>query len=301
MKYFDYGHSMFILSVILASFRPIFYKEYKDYFFITVFFSLLSMYIGGILYSYYNLKKDETIKDKIKYSLEPKNLIYSFVSEMRFILKQFAVINLPLTISIPMNNLWMLSSAYFGKVINNETPSIVQIISICVIILGSVILNLHKIFEKNSKQFDKKSYIKGITALLLSTFLGGYIFSIFKHISTETQDPGVTMSIESGGSLIIAALILLYDRLTSKIINIPSFKNSMIMFFSLTFLFNIDILLRFIGLSKIPQMDSLFLSQIGTIIPVLVGFYFYKEKMNLNKLLGMGVITFGSLLDSVVG
>ena len=109
------------------------------------------------------------------------------------------------------------------------------------------------------------------------------------------------MSIESGGSLIIAALILLYDRLTSKIINIPSFKNSMIMFFSLTFLFNIDILLRFIGLSKIPQMDSLFLSQIGTIIPVLVGFYFYKEKMNLNKLLGMGVITFGSLLDSVVG
>ena len=124
MKYFDYGHSMFILSVVLASFRPIFYKEYKDYFFITVFFSLLSMYIGGILYSYYNLKKDETIKDKIKYSLEPKNLIYSFISELRFILKQFAVINLPLTISIPMNNLWMLSSAYFGKVINNETPSI---------------------------------------------------------------------------------------------------------------------------------------------------------------------------------
>ena len=47
-------------------------------------------------------------------------------------------------------------------------------------------------------------------------------------------------------------------------------------------------------------MDSLFLSQIGTIIPVLIGFYFYKEKINLNKLLGMGVITFGSLLDSAV-
>ena len=220
MNLLDYGHIMFILSTILGAFRPIFYKEYKDYFFITVFFSLLSMYIGGILYMYYHLKNDEKIKDKIKETLTTRNLMYSFISEIRFILKQIAVISLPLTISIPMNNLWMISSAYFGKVINNEVPTIIEIISIGILILGSIILNLHKMFEKNSKKFDRNSYIKGITALILSTILGGYIYSIFKHISTESQDPGLTMSIESGGSLIIATLILVFDRLTSKKINV---------------------------------------------------------------------------------
>ena len=295
MKYFDYGHSMFILSVILASFRPIFYKEYKDYFLITVILSLLSMYVGSILYMYYNLKEDEKITDKVKLTLTRENVIHSLVSEARFILKQYAVISLPLSISIPMNNLWMVSSTYFGKTINNEIPTVNQLISIGIIIFGSIILNLNKIFEPSSKKFDKSSYIKGITALLLSTTLGGYIYSVFKNITTKTQDPGLTMGIESGGSLILATLYLIYDRLTSKTINIPPFKTLLLMFFSLTFLFNIDILLKFIGMARITQMETVFLSQIGSLIPIIVGLLVYKEKLDLNKILGFFVISFGTL------
>lgn len=295
MKYFDYGHLMFILSVILASFRPIFYKEYKDYFLITVILSLLSMYVGSILYMYYNLKEDEKIIDKVKITLTRENIINSLISEARFMLKQYAVISLPLSISIPMNNLWMVSSTYFGKTINDETPTMNQLISISILIVGSIILNLNKIFEPSSKKFDKSTYLKGLTALLLSTTLGGYIYSVFKNITTKTQDPGLTMGIESGGSLILATLYLIYDRLTSKTINIPPLKTLILMFFSLTFLFNIDILLKFIGMARISQMETVFLSQIGNLIPIIIGFFVYKEKLDLNKILGFLVILFGTL------
>ena len=33
------------------------------------------------------------------------------------------------------------------------------------------------------------------------------------------------------------------------------------------------------GLSRIKQLDTIFLSQIGTLIPVLVGFLYYGEKI----------------------
>ena len=67
------------------------------------------------------------------------------------------------------------------------------------------------------------------------------------------------------------------------------------MFFSLTFLFNIDILLKFIGMARITQMETVFLSQIGSLIPIIVGLLVYKEKLDLNKILGFLVITFGTL------
>ena len=35
-------------------------------------------------------------------------------------------------------------------------------------------------------------------------------------------------------------------------------------------------------------------------IPVFIGFYFYKEKMNLNKMLGIAMISFGALYGALV-
>ena len=115
----------------------------------TVYLSLISMYSGGLGVMYYNLKKGESFKDKIIETLTPANLLNSFISELRFILKQFAVINLPLTISIPMNNLWMVS-VYFGRVINNEIPTMKEIISIGILIIGAVVLNLNTLLKSGS-------------------------------------------------------------------------------------------------------------------------------------------------------
>ena len=298
---FTKGHFYFTLSVILASFRPIFYKQFKDYFFMTVYLSLLSMYCGGLGMMYYNLKKGERMQDKIIETLKPENLLNSILSELRFILKQFAVINLPLTVSIPMNNLWMVSSAYFGRVINNEIPTMKEIISIGVLIIGAIILNLNKILDSNKGKKSKttKKYYYGIISLLVSTVLGGYIYSIFKKISTESKDSGLTMAIESGGSLIIATFLLIYDRLFCNKINMPSMMNIMKMFLLLTFLFNIDILIRFEGLSRIKQLDTLFLSQIGTFIPVMIGLFFYGEKMDMYKIVGLLTIIGGVLYGSL--
>ena len=298
---FTKGHFYFTMSVILASFRPLFYKKFKDYFFMTVYLSLLSMYCGGVAVMYYNLKKGEKLQDKVIETLKPANLLNSILSELRFILKQFAVISLPLTISIPMNNLWMVSSAYFGKVINDEVPSIKQMISIAVLIIGAIVLNLNKLVESSTNKGSKasKSYYRGIASLLVSTILGGYIYSIFKKISTESQDSGFTMAIESGGSLIIATFLLIYDRLFCNKINMPTMMNIIKMFLALTFLFNIDIILQFEGLSKIKQLDTIFLSQIGTLIPVMVGFLYYGEKITAYKIIGLVTIIAGVLYGSL--
>ena len=295
------GHMYFTLSVILASFRPIFYKQFKEYFFMTIFLSLLSMYAGGLGFMYYNLKKEENFKDKFLETLSSKNLLNSLLSEIRFILKQFAVISLPLTVSIPMNNLWMVSSTYFGRVINNEIPTMKQLVSIGVLIMGALILNLNKLLEaskgKNSKV--NKNYYRGIISLLVSTIIGGYVYSMFKKISTETKDSGFTMAVESGGALIVATFILMYDVLFCKKINIPSVKKMVLMFLALTFLFNIDILIRFEGLSRIKQLDTIFLSQIGTIIPVMIGFLYYGEKLDMYKIAGLLTIIGGVLYGSL--
>ena len=298
---FTKGHFYFTLSVILASFRPIFYKQFKEYFFMTVYLSLISMYSGGLGFMYYNLKKGESFKDKIIETLTPTNLLNSFISELRFILKQFAVINLPLTISIPMNNLWMVSSAYFGRVINNEIPTMKEIISIGILIIGAIVLNLNNLLKSGSGKKSKttKSYYSGIISLLVSTILAGYIYSIFKKISTETKDSGFTMAVESGGSLIIATFLLIYDRLFCKKINMPSTVNIVKMFLAVTLLFNIDIIIRFEGLSRIKQLDTLFLSQVGTLIPVMIGFLYYGEKMDVYKIAGLTTIIAGVLYGSL--
>lgn len=295
------GHMYFTLSVILASFRPIFYKQFKEYFFMTIFLSLLSMYTGGLGFMYYNLKKGESFKEKFLETLSSKNLLNSLLSEVRFILKQFAVISLPLTVSIPMNNLWMVSSTYFGRVINNEIPTMKQLVSIGVLIIGAIILNLNKLLEasKGKKSKMNKNYYRGIISLLVSTIIGGYVYSMFKKISTETKDSGFTMAVESGGALIVAAFILMYDVLFCKKINIPSMKNIVLMFLALTFLFNIDILIRFEGLSRIKQLDTIFLSQIGTIIPVMIGFLYYGEKLDMYKIAGLLTIIGGVLYGSL--
>ena len=298
---FTKGHFLFTLSVVLASFRPIFYKQFKDYFFMIVYLSLLSMYSGGLGVMYYNLKKGESFKEKVIETLKPENLLNSLISELRFILKQFAVINLPLTISIPMNNLWMVSSAYFGKVINKEIPTLKEMISVAVLIIGAIVLNLNTLLKLRAGKKSKmtKSYYRGIVSLLVSTILGGYIYSIFKKISTETKDSGFTMAVESGGSLIIATFLLIYDRLFCKKINMPSPMNIVKMFLALTLLFNIDIIIRFEGLSRIKQLDTLFLSQIGTLIPIMVGFLYYGEKMDMYKIAGLVTIIGGVLYGSL--
>ena len=91
----------------------------------------------------------------------------------------------------------------------------------------------------------------------------------------------------------------MYDVLFCKKINIPSVKKMVLMFLALTFLFNIDILIRFEGLSRIKQLDTIFLSQIGTIIPVMIGFLYYGEKLDMYKIAGLLTIIGGVLYGSL--
>ena len=96
----NYHIIFFILYSILSAFRPIFFIKFKEYFLFTILLSLLSMYIGSLLFMLYEYKtqKDYDILSKIKNVFILKNIFNSCISEIRFLAKQYSYILLPLTI-----------------------------------------------------------------------------------------------------------------------------------------------------------------------------------------------------------
>lgn len=281
-------HIYYIFSCIISSFVPIVYKEYKKYPVAIILCYLLSINIGGMLYILYNSNTD-TLKEKMILSFSKKNIFTSFIAELQIILKQLAVKILPLSILAPTFNLWLGSSMFFGKIINNEKPSKYQIASVIIIIIGSFILNIKKDIKYNN------AYNIGLVFLLLAVLLSGYNVSVFKNISTKTQDPGYTMLIQSSGSLLLLLFIYLIDKLFFHKISLPSFTILFKLFILFMIILNSYIFLLYTSLSNIKQLDTLCLSQIKVVIPVLVGILYYKESVNLSKVLGLIIIGFGVL------
>lgn len=292
LKYYIF----FILSIIISSLRPIFFKKYKDYFFMSIYLSTLSMYLGSIVYMYYESREKENYNliEHIKNSLNIENSILSIISSTRFITKQLSYILLPLSISIPLTNLWIVSATIFDKVLYNSKITIMQYISIAILFIGAILINLVKIMDIDSSN-GGGNYIYGIIAILISIISGGYIYTKFQNLVSSNLDPGYTMGIESGGSLIILTVILLIGSL-SGLIKIPKIIDIVIMFVLLLFLFNISIIFKFIGFEKISVINSVFISQLSIILAVSIGFFYYNESFDIYKILGLIVIIIGSIL-----
>lgn len=289
-------HIYFLLSVIIGSFRPIFFKYYGEYFMISIIMELVSIYIGGVFFNLYTTKSIKKAKEQIIESLHINNIFFSILSEIKFVLKQFAVVHLPLSISTPMSNLNLGSKVLFGKLINKETPTIKQIISIFIIIVGCIVLNIYNIFYSKKNVNKTFFYYMGILAIICSSAMSGYIYSVLKKISTETKNPGLAMELETGGVLFILFFVFLYDRIFCKKIKIPPPKKIITMFLILNILFNIDTILHYIGLIEITQLESIYISQFKNIFPILFGFFLYKDHIDIYKIIGLLIIGFGIFL-----
>lgn len=290
----------FILSVILSSLRPLLFKRYKEYFFITVYLSNLSMYLGSLLYMMYESKEKENygLINHIKKTFLPKNIILSIMSSIRFISKQLSYILLPLSVSVPLTNLWIISAVIFDKILYAGIISSVQYISIGILLLGAILVSFDKIIGNSNRNISTMNYFYGLFSVLISIIFGGYVYTKFKDIVSVNLDPGFTMGIESGGSVIALTLIMIVGYMFN-LFNIPKVEDMVIIFLLLTFLFNISIILKFIGFEKVPLVDTILISQSSIIVSVLVGFLYFKESITIHKIIGIIAIIIGSVIGII--
>ena len=298
----DYHIIVFIISTILTGFRPIFFKKYKDYFMMTVFLSLLSMQVGSFGYMLYEkkTKKDYDITSKMKSMFSLKNMLLSILSEIMFMAKQYSFILLPLTISSPLSNFWLISVTIFDKLINKVKTNIFQYLSIFFLMIGGIVMNFDKIFNTGvSQSISSRNYIMGIVSALVAVVLSGFVYVKLQKKVSDTKDAGYVMGVESGGALILVSIIMGVLWFMNKL-NLPSLRTSVIMFLLLTFLFNIDILLKFMGFEKIPVLLSIFLSQITVLVSFCLGLFLYKEKLSKYKTIGLIIIIMSSIAGSLL-
>ena len=292
----NYHIIFFVLYAIISAFRPVFFVKFKEYFLFSIFLSLLSMYIGSILYMLYEYKtkKNYKILTKIKDTFKFKNILNSVIAETRFLSKQYSYILLPLTVSVPLSSLSLISITIFDKVINKVKSNIYEYTSIIFLVIGSIIINFDKILNRKTNNISIKKYIIGIISALVAVVLSGYIYITFQKLTYIKKDPGYTMGVESGGSLVLVTIILII-LIVFKKVNIPNLKIIIIMFVLLTFLFNIDIIFKFIGFESIPVLFSVFLSQFSVLITFLIGIFYFKEKVTKFKILGLIIIILASV------
>lgn len=303
MEKITMGYIAYIISILISAFRPIFFKKLSNYTAITIYISLITMFIGSIIYIIIDLyKKKElngnTIKEKILKSFEIKNFLLSITSEIRFITKIYGIILLPITISIPLSQIWIIFAIIFDKIINKTELNMWKYISIGIITIGSIVINFDQILlskKSNKMNIHIYNYIVGITLILLSSILRGYLLTEFQNIAIKTN-PGETLMIESVGALIVMTPIIIIGIILNKI-KIPNWKLIIMLLLSLTFLFDIGILLKFYGLKYIKEYHIIVLSSLSVIISVIFGFILLSESITLYKLMGILLISSGFIIS----
>ena len=243
--------------------------------------------------------KDYDMDAKMKSIFSWKNVLTSWLSEIRFIMNQYSFILLPLTISIPLSSLWLVSVTIFDKIFNKVKANVFEYMCIGFLIIGGIIVNFDKILNTQSgDNILTKHYIIGVICSLIAIVLSGYVYIVLQKLTHETHDPGYTMGVESGGSLLAAWSIFGIMWFFNKV-NIPDFQTGLVMFIALTFLFNIDIIFKFIGFETIPVLMSIFLSQIYILITFAIGIFYYKESLTKYKVIGLVIIILASIAGSL--
>jgi drug/metabolite transporter (DMT)-like permease len=313
-----YYQVLFLLSSIIASFRPVFFRTYKANFLLTIVLSLLSMYVGYLVLTYVKNPKQsfEDYKKSISRVYTRENMFYSILSELRFIAKQYSFMLLPLTFSVPISLLYIPFTMLYNHYSNKIDFSPLQLLTTGILIFGILLTKDSKTggspsrksssnssflqtFLKSLTTIENMQSLKGILYGLFAAIAGSYLYVVLDKIDKSTQDPLYVMGIESGFSLLVFSLLLAGAIFMGKV-TLPSWGTIVKMFMFLTFLFNIDIVLKYIGLEKVTIIQSLFLSQVYLISSFLIGFFYYKEHISTQKMIGLLVVVLSSIYGSYI-
>ena len=283
------GTIAYIISSIIAGFRPALFKYYKKYMLFTIIISLISMWVGSALYLYYEGGID-CIKEGIIESVQWKNMKLSLLSETKFMSQAFSLIFLPISVLVPMKQLKFVSASYFDHLINGASYDITMVISIILLIVSGITIGLSD-YQSSSKSYGYMSYMAGMMLILVSVVLSGYLLISFQNIVIK-EGAGKTMMIESTGALLLMLPLLL-------VVEWPSWRLVILLLIGTTFVFNIGILLKFIGLRKISTYEAIVLGVITTIVGTILGPILFDETMTLMKIVGLltiiGVVVYNGM------
>lgn len=300
-----YYQLLFALSVLFASFRPIFFRAYKSDFLVAIWLSLLSMYIGFLVMTYMK-NPDQSFdqyKEQIMKPYRMKNMLYSLLHELKFVAMQYSFMVLPLTFSVPLSLLYIPFTLLFDYFINNNPLTISELGATLFMLIGILFTKTESI-KKQSKQskegFLHKAYeMRGIISGILGTILGSYVYIMLSDIDKKTKDPFYIIGIESGLALVLISILVLGGYLMGTV-TMPSLSTMTKMFVLLTFLFNLDAVFKYIGLEKVPVLQSLFISQLYLLVSFLIGVMYYKEAFTTNKMIGLVIVLLSSLYGGYI-
>ena len=273
-------------ALMISVLRPILFKEYKKYISSTMLISILCLLIysnGIFIYKYYTgIIDKEKLYEKMKKGISLKNVLISCISQIRFSLKFICISMLPLSISIPIAKLDIIFTEFFDYLINGQPITYNIISSTILLLIGIFILNYDKIMNNKSSDNYKLIYLIG---LIISTILVGFI-NVYYSNYDKHNDVEDVMYTESAGALIIA-LIICYYNISRKKEKKPDIKTILTIFLVTLFIFNGSIVLKWELLKTEPLIRNQLIMNLSIPITFLIGLFYYKEKLNIKKFIGL--------------
>ncbi len=191
----------------------------------------------------------------------------------------------------PIANSSVVFTILFSLIFFGEVLSLFQIFSVLLILLGIILVSINLKDFRNSHLFDFSS---GIPYALLTTFLWGLVFFLFK-IPVDVLGPILTSFIIEFGVLVYSGIHLFFSSEGFSIKDKSVLKH---LFFVALF-GAIGTLFFNLGISRGAVSIVAALTFANPLIATLYGKFVYKEELYLQQYLAIIVIVLGVVMISV--
>lgn len=214
-------------------------------------------------------------------------LIEGVTSQVYFFALVCALPLLPFNLSTPLTSIWLFFALFLESFILEDYSINKNIIGIFVLfVIGLLTINYHHI----NKGFNLKKYPQfklGILLIILSSLSRALQVTYTKKIGHMYEtDELILMSYTM--THIIAIMMFLYKYIFTDYK--PYFEKVFYLILACAFLNNSSVFLRFYSIQSVPEDLFLVISQTAIIVSILIGFFFFKEKIVINQLIGFIII-----------
>ena len=191
----------------------------------------------------------------------------------------------------PLNSFKPVFALVIGGILLSEIPSVFGILGVVVIIAGTYVIN----YDPNRKvsDFDKMEFRRGLFFRFLAIALTS-IAAVFSKKTIILSSPLITLAWWSIIGLPISIYFVAKQRdLRSQISELRIRPTNLIFLFASFLVLQLSTLFTF---ERIFVGYSLAFFQLSSIISVLFGYYFFKERNIRNRLIGSLIMIIGALL-----
>jgi drug/metabolite transporter (DMT)-like permease len=253
----------------------------------------VSLISSGLTFSfflgYYFIRNNYSFNfERLKEIIFNKYALIEGVSSQGYF---FALISalplLPFSLSTPLTSIWLFFALFLEPFILDDYSMNLSIIGIFILfVLGLLTINYHHI----SKGFNLKKYPQfklGIILLIISSLSRAIQVTYTKKIGHMYEtDELILMSFAL--TFLIAITMFLYKYLFTDYK--PYLDKVFYLILICFFVNNLSVFLRFYSIQNISEDLFILITQTAIILSIFIGYYFFKEKIMLNQLIGFLII-----------